>query len=146
MVLVFGVGMGGGMMMRGVLRRSCCIIWRGSMRRIRSRWRSRCWWCVFDGQAVPGAFAQYLPIRVKNNKPCPIYASRPLTSPTSISEITCIRPLRPPPRNVSGKAVPSLLARYLRLGVKTTHPYPISASRPPTSTKHIFQPTYIPPM
>ena len=33
-------GDGGGMMMRGVLRRSCCIIWRGSMRRIRSRWPS----------------------------------------------------------------------------------------------------------
>jgi hypothetical protein len=105
------------------------------------------------GKSAGGAFSmakQYrvcsldiCPIRVKNNKPCPISASRPPTSPTSISELKCIRPLRPPLRNFSGQAIPSPWARYLHLGVKHAHPCPISVSRCPTAATHIFAPTYI---
>jgi hypothetical protein len=83
--------------------------------------------------------------RGQTRPPCPMSASQPPTASTGTSEPTCILPLQPPSRNLSGKAVLSPCARYLHLGVKKAHPCLISASWPPTSATHIFKPIYILP-
>ena len=96
--------------------------------------------CIFDGQAVPSACARYLPLGVKTPHHHPILAYRPPTTSNHVSTLAHTLPLRPPPFFINGQAVPSAFARYLPLGAKTTHPYSISASRPPTTTTYIFPP------
>jgi len=93
----------------------------------------------FDVQLVPSACARYLPLGVKTTHPHPILASRsPTTSNHALTSAHTL-PLHKMPRPFDVQAVPSACARYLPLGVKTTHPHPIFASRSPTTANHAFE-------
>ena len=59
-----------------------------------------------------------------------------LTSSNHASKPAHTFPLWPLLWNSDVQSVPSACARYLPLGVKTTHPHPILASRSPTTSNH----------